>query len=213
MTVEARPWWPHIYILRCVVNEAQLGRFAELRGCDTFSDPHWLRDLRRTLSASTEDIEALRARMFVKVGSTYGRDPAGRIDALTNWVAPKTTLMCRSVPVVGWEVLCFIPGEEELEKLLHWRWRADRIDPLREFFWCNEEIAETIACYAPPGGMDALSAADRVALGLPLADDVASKPAPVPDKIAAYAATLAPLGLTVEDPFAGRGRGRRWAGL
>lgn len=150
MTVKA-PWWPHIYVMQCIVNETMLDKLADVRAGRRWHDPEWMRDLRRGLSADTEDIEALRGRVFVKVGSTYGTEPGTRTGALSDSGAPKTTMMCRRIPVVGSRVICYIPGEEELEKLLHYRWQADRIDSTREFFWLNSEILELATLY---GGYD-----------------------------------------------------------
>jgi hypothetical protein len=83
----------------------------------------------------------MRRRQFVKVGNTYSEDPGTRTTGLQK-PKPSRTMECEAIPVIGTEQIVYIPGEEAIEKALHERWDADRIDPGREFFWTNKEIKE-----------------------------------------------------------------------
>jgi hypothetical protein len=167
---ERQPWIPHVYIMLCVLNE-RLTRMIEPLRRRRPGEPEWMSEVRRDpLSTMTDERLGSAAALvggcgFVKVGSTYSDNPSLRPQKLASAAAPTTTMTCLGLSVVGQRVLCYVPGEESVERALHARWRADRIDPEREFFWINDEMLELIAAYKgydPMGSDDPWDrAADR----------------------------------------------------
>jgi len=128
-------WLPHVYIMRCGVNEQLLKRAPRLAA----REPDWLRELRSESTPTRVDIAEMRARPFIKVGSTYGVAPLDRTTKLSR-LAPSVTMTCRNVPVVGKGVIALFIGTDEIEKSLHERWSKSRIDSTREFFWLAADV-------------------------------------------------------------------------
>lgn len=130
----------------CEVNEPLLSIFHELRLLD--NEPDWLTQLRLSLPMPFYwDLQRLRERQFVKVGSTYTKEPTTRTNGLQS-PKPSLTMMCNNVPVVGTDNLIYIPGEAALERALHSRWANSRIDPNHEFFWSHPEMLDLWERYA-----------------------------------------------------------------
>jgi hypothetical protein len=143
-------WYPHVYVMLCEVNQRQVDVISDVRNPFLWDEPLWLSALRGTIhSGSWAHAAQLRSRLFVKVGSTYGLDRDKRTNSLIDGIGPSTTMTCLGVPVRGAGPVTHIAGERELELALHRRWAADRIDPAREFFWLNHEIAELLKLGEP----------------------------------------------------------------